>query len=121
MREVNLVTTSRTRRRLRSHLADILARMTPTWVFRMMMQHRFINFGVETTNICNANCSFCGWDPSRIAETIRLLPGAIEEVANQSASVNEGLATLTVDLHLMDPVEQILAQREEAIVSVART
>ena len=25
------------------------------------MEKTFINFGVETTNLCNANCSFCGY------------------------------------------------------------
>ncbi len=61
MREVTLVKAPSTPRRLRSRVADFVARRTPIWVFRKMMEHRFINFGVETTNICNANCTFCGY------------------------------------------------------------
>ena len=48
-------------RRLRSRLLGAAMDTLPVWVFRRMMEYRFINFGVETTNICNANCSFCGY------------------------------------------------------------
>jgi radical SAM protein with 4Fe4S-binding SPASM domain len=52
---------SRHERRLRSRVADVIARLMPTWLLRKGMEQTFINFGVETTNICNANCSFCGY------------------------------------------------------------
>lgn len=38
-----------------------LAGLLPKWVFVKIMQNHFMSFGIETTNICNANCSFCGY------------------------------------------------------------
>lgn len=60
MRQVSDVITDRPRR-LRSRVASAITEVLPIWLFRKMMEHKFINFGVETTNICNANCSFCGY------------------------------------------------------------
>ena len=60
MRNVRLVNENR-KARLRSKVADSVARALPHWVFRKLMETTFINFGVETTNLCNANCSFCGY------------------------------------------------------------
>ena len=60
MRNVRLINENRTPR-LRSRLADAVACSLPHWVVRKLMERTFINFGVETTNLCNANCSFCGY------------------------------------------------------------
>ena len=59
MRVGSYVVTDRPRR-LRGRIADAITRSLPVSVFRKMMEHKFINFGVETTNICNADCTFCG-------------------------------------------------------------
>ena len=42
-------------------MADAVARSLPRGAVRKLMERTFINFGVETTNLCNANCSFCGY------------------------------------------------------------
>ncbi|MBC7905491.1 MAG: radical SAM protein [Rhodospirillaceae bacterium] len=42
-------------------IIDSAIRILPTGFYRRLMESRFINFGVETTNICNANCTFCGY------------------------------------------------------------
>ena len=55
------IATKPTARRFRSHVVDALVHSLPIWVFRRMMEYKFINFGLETTNICNANCTFCGY------------------------------------------------------------
>jgi len=47
--------------RLRSHVANVASRFVPRSIYRKLMERTFINFGVETTNICNADCSFCGY------------------------------------------------------------
>lgn len=47
--------------RLRSRIAKAVARFIPRRIYQKLMERTFINFGVETTNICNANCSFCGY------------------------------------------------------------
>ena len=54
MRNVRLVNESR-KPRLRSRMADTVARALPHWMVRKLMENTFINFGVETTNLCNAN------------------------------------------------------------------
>ncbi len=60
MRDVRLVNENRPVR-LRSRAANAVAQLIPHRVCRKLMERTFINFGVETTNICNANCSFCGY------------------------------------------------------------
>ena len=35
--------------------------MIPIWIYRVIMQRSFGHLGFETTNICNADCSFCGY------------------------------------------------------------
>jgi radical SAM protein with 4Fe4S-binding SPASM domain len=46
---------------MKSRIVDTVVRALPHRAFRWMMESQFINFGVETTNICNANCSFCAY------------------------------------------------------------
>ena len=60
MRNVRLVKTPNPPS-LRSRLTHLIANFGPRWLYLELMKHTFINFGVETTNICNANCSFCGY------------------------------------------------------------
>jgi len=42
-------------------VVDSVAQILPHAMIRKLMEKTFINFGVETTNLCNANCSFCGY------------------------------------------------------------
>ena len=39
----------------------ILLKVLPNIFFRKIMESRFIDFGMEITNICNADCTFCGY------------------------------------------------------------
>lgn len=38
-----------------------LSRILPRWAIVKLMESHFMSFGIETTNICNADCSFCGY------------------------------------------------------------
>jgi radical SAM protein with 4Fe4S-binding SPASM domain len=49
------------KQRLRSRVVNSVAQIVPHTTLRRLMEKTFINFGVETTNLCNANCSFCGY------------------------------------------------------------
>jgi radical SAM protein with 4Fe4S-binding SPASM domain len=49
------------RQSLRGRLVEAVAQVVPHAMLRRLMEKTFINFGVETTNLCNANCSFCGY------------------------------------------------------------
>jgi len=64
----------------------------PTGFFQRLMEHRFINFGVETTNICNADCSFCAYRHMERPKTVMKWPvyeKAIEAfIANGGGSIN---------------------------------
>ncbi len=60
MRSVHLLTKV-TSPRLRARFVSALARAIPKRALQSLMEKKFINFGVETTNTCNANCSFCGY------------------------------------------------------------
>lgn len=51
----------RRKQRLRGRIFNSVAEILPHAVIRNLMESTFINFGVETTNLCNANCSFCGY------------------------------------------------------------
>lgn len=61
MREYIRLGQAKGRPSLFSHSASAVARSLPVGFYRKMMERMFVNFGVETTNICNANCSFCGY------------------------------------------------------------
>ncbi|MDK1022138.1 MAG: radical SAM protein [Candidatus Hydrogenedentes bacterium] len=81
-------------RRLRSRIASTITEFVPIWVFRKLMEHKFINFGVETTNICNANCTFCGYRFMQRPKT--LMPWEVYEKAVQEfAKTGGGLVSFT--------------------------
>ena len=110
MREVSLVKPM-ARPRVRARVADFIARRTPIWVFRKMMEGTFINFGVETTNICNANCTFCGY---RFMERPKkVMPWEVyEKAAVEFASAGGGILNFTptvgdplVDKRLIKKIE----------------
>lgn len=88
-------------RRLRSHLADAVVRTLPIWVFRKMMEHKFINFGMETTNICNANCSFCAYRYMQRPKTI--MPWQVFEKATTEFS-KAGGGTINFTPTVGDPL-----------------
>lgn len=110
MREVSLVKAP-PKLRLRARVANVIARRTPLWVFRKMMENTFINFGVETTNICNANCTFCGY---RFMERPKkVMPWQVYEKAVQEfAAAGGGILNFTptvgdplVDKRLLEKIE----------------
>lgn len=45
----------------RSNLIGIVSKALPTVVFQKIMENQFVNFGIETTNVCNADCTFCAY------------------------------------------------------------
>ncbi len=47
--------------RLKRKILSIVARLIPNFVVLRMMANRFGHLGIEPTNICNANCTFCGY------------------------------------------------------------
>lgn len=70
--------------RLRSRIASVLARALPVAFYRKLMERTFINFGVETTNLCNANCSFCGYrfmERPKVQMSLEIYKKAIREFA----------------------------------------
>lgn len=40
---------------------NIFAQFFPKIVLKKIMEHKFMDFGMEITNICNANCTFCAY------------------------------------------------------------
>jgi radical SAM protein with 4Fe4S-binding SPASM domain len=40
---------------------SLLLVFIPVKIFRLILEHRFLGLGVEITNICNANCTFCAY------------------------------------------------------------
>jgi radical SAM protein with 4Fe4S-binding SPASM domain len=73
------------------------------------MEQKFINFGVETTNTCNANCSFCGY---RFMERPKVeMPKTIFEKSIQNFAQNGG-GNLNFTPTVGDPlVDQALLER----------
>lgn len=64
----------------------------PVSFFRRLMERRFINFGVETTNICNADCTFCGYRFMERPKTVMKAPVYEKAIAafveNGGGSIN---------------------------------
>ena len=110
MRNVRLVNESR-KPRLRSRMADTVARALPHWMVRKLMENTFINFGVETTNLCNANCSFCGY---RFMQRPKVdMPMEVYEKAVREYAANGG-GNLNFTPTVGDPlVDKQLIQRIE--------
>ncbi len=42
-------------------LLNIFLKILPKKFFKLILENRFISFGMEITNICNADCTFCGY------------------------------------------------------------
>lgn len=91
--------------------ASLIARNMPVWIFRKMMEGTFINFGVETTNICNANCTFCGY---RFMERPKkVMPWEVyEKAVSKFADAGGGILNFTptvgdplVDKKLIEKIE----------------
>lgn len=110
MRKVTRVT-GPPRRRLRSRLFGMLTSVLPVWLFLRMMEYRFINFGVETTNICNANCTFCGY--RYMQRPKKVMPWEVyEKAVREFARTGGGTINFTptvgdplVDKRLIDKLE----------------
>ncbi len=110
MRQGSEIVTNRPRR-LRARVASATAALLPVWALRKMMEQTFINFGVETTNICNANCTFCGY---RFMERRkRVMPWEIfEKAVREFARAGGGSLNFTptvgdplVDKKLIEKIE----------------
>ncbi|MBS4048016.1 MAG: radical SAM protein [Alphaproteobacteria bacterium] len=101
---------------LRTRLIDKAARMVPVAVYRRLMESRFINFGVETTNICNADCTFCGYRFMERRKTVmewELYEKAIREFAdNGGGSINftPTVGDPLVDKHIIRKIRHARAQ-----------
>ena len=39
----------------------IFSEFFPKVILKKIMEHKFMDFGMEITNICNANCTFCAY------------------------------------------------------------
>lgn len=100
---------------LRRLVANSL-RLVPVSFYRHLMESRFINFGVETTNICNANCTFCAYRYMERPKTVmpwEVYEKAIDEFAahgggsiNYTPTVGDPL----VDKHLLRKIRYAAAQ-----------
>jgi len=92
MRQEHYLRASTRRLSLRARLADLVCRLMPQGAFRRMMESQFINFGLETTNICNANCTFCGYRFMERPKTVmpwEVFERAVNEfVAHGGGSIN---------------------------------
>lgn len=72
----------------RARALSAAAACVPTRLLRNLMEQKFINFGVETTNTCNANCSFCGY---RFMERPKIeMPEDVFKKAIQNFAENGG-------------------------------
>ncbi len=61
MRKIKKIKKNRSLKAILHNLLDIFLKLMPNYVFRKILEYRFINFGMEITNICNANCTFCAY------------------------------------------------------------
>ena len=120
MRNVRLVNENR-KARLRSKAAGSVARVLPHWIFRKLMESTFINFGVETTNLCNANCSFCGYrfmQRPKVDMPLDLYEKALHEyAASGGGNIN---FTPTVGDPLVDNMMVMCQTNKEGIIDYNR-
>ena len=110
MRNVQLVRLPQAPR-LRSLIVDFIANLGPRRFYLQLMKHTFINFGVETTNICNANCSFCGYRFMQRPKTtmeFKIYEKAVKEfAANGGGNLNftPTVGDPLVDTHLIEKIK----------------
>lgn len=99
MRRRKLVHTPMFSRRTR--VVERTLRLIPVDFFRRLMESRFINFGVETTNICNADCSFCGYRFMERPKTVMKWPVYEKAIA---AFVESGGGSINFTPTVGDPL-----------------
>ena len=61
MRKIQAIKKNRSIKILIHGLFDIFLKLIPIYFFRKILEHKFMDFGMEITNICNANCTFCAY------------------------------------------------------------
>mgnify|MGYP003629944636 CR=1 FL=1 len=69
---------------VRTVFASAISKLIPNSFYKYLMESKHINFGIETTNICNANCSFCGYrymDRKKTVMGMDVYKRAIDEYA----------------------------------------
>jgi radical SAM protein with 4Fe4S-binding SPASM domain len=94
----------------------------PNGFYRRLMEHRFINFGVETTNICNADCSFCAYRHMERPKTVMKWPVYEKAIAsfveNGGGSINftPTVGDPLVDKHIIKKIRH--ARSHPSITSV---
>ncbi|MGR8932917.1 MAG: radical SAM protein [Gammaproteobacteria bacterium] len=101
---------------LASRLMNALAIMMPSGFYRKIMERRFIAFGVETTNICNADCSFCAYGMMERPKAI-MPQDVYENAVRQFAQAGGGVINFTptvgdplVDKQIIDKIKFARAQ-----------
>lgn len=61
MRKVFTLKKNYSSKKILQSFFDIILKFFPKKIFKMILEHRFMNFGMEITNICNADCTFCAY------------------------------------------------------------
>lgn len=61
MRKVKQVKAQKSKVSIKRRILTATAKCIPVGMLRKVMEMKYSSIGIETTNICNANCSFCGY------------------------------------------------------------
>ena len=82
-------------------LLGVAIKFIPQFIILKMMEHRYSHMGIEPTNICNANCTFCGYrfmKQSKFTMSVDLFKKAIDDYAS------EGGGSLSLTPTVGDPL-----------------
>ena len=99
---------------------SLLLKFIPVIFFRKILEHRFLGLGMEITNICNANCTFCAYRFQKKKKSV-ITSKNFEFIVDQYALSGGGPMTFTptVGDPLVDPkiIEKIKYARSKKNIS----
>lgn len=85
----------------RHRVINIAIKFIPQFLILKMMEHRYAHLGIEPTNICNADCTFCGYrfmKQPKSTMSVDLFKKTVDDYASQ------GGGTLNLTPTVGDPL-----------------
>jgi radical SAM protein with 4Fe4S-binding SPASM domain len=80
--------------RLRRQAVVVATKIIPRFMMMKMMENRFGHMGIEPTNICNADCTFCGYSFLKKPKSTMTID-TFKRTVDDYASVGGGELSLT--------------------------
>lgn len=92
------------------NLLSVATKFLPKFIILKMMEYRYAHLGIEPTNICNANCTFCGYrfmKKPKFTMSVDLFKRTVDDYASQgggSLSLTPTVGDPLVDGRILEKI-----------------